>query len=60
MTFFCFYRKIHNSSNVQSKTVWATLTERANNQNVTHVKNNTAASVTKPCMWVTVKYKMIL
>lgn len=59
MTCLCFYRKIHNSSNAQSKTVWATLTERANNQNVTHVQNNTAASVTKPCMRVNVKYKTI-
>jgi hypothetical protein len=59
MTFFCFYRKIHNSSNAQRKTVWATLTERANNQNAAHAKKNTAASVTKPYMMVNAKYKTI-
>jgi hypothetical protein len=59
MTCFCFYKKIHNSSNAQSKTVWDTLTERANNQNAAHAQNNTATSVTKPYMKVNAKYKTI-
>jgi hypothetical protein len=59
MTFLCFYRKIHNSSNALSKTVWATSTEKANNQIAAHAQSSTVASVTNPYMMVTARYKTI-